>query len=202
MKRPALMGRERRSWRALPFVVLFAALFALICFEFVFAARFVPVYVDGESMEPTLMDGDWLYADRYRTPQRGDIVIVDVSDEEDGGGRPLFAGIEVIIKRLIAVEGDTLRYLDGSLYLRYAGTDEFVRLEDPNANGDCGFFPEITLKEGEIFLLGDNRRTSHDSSEAGALHMENVIGVVPDWAVRCKSAITSWEGFRSRFSKN
>lgn len=204
--RPVLLTGRKKENRA-PLVVLAALLIlvaVLIGLELWFMERYIPVYVDGTSMASTLRSGDWLYADGNAQPQRGDIIIIDVSDYTDEFGRPLFRQgsepIGVIVKRLIAREGDAVRYENGLIHIRYAGTDDFVYLEEDYASGICGYFEETELKEGEIFVLGDNRLISYDSSEVGALKESDIIGVVPQWSVRIKSFTTGWERFRERIN--
>ena len=196
MKRPMMLNQKTRNvWDSLVAVLLlFIVAFLLV--EIWFAREFVVVEVAGGSMENTLQDGDILYADRFAQPERGDIIIIDVSDNGS------FTG-DLIIKRLIAVEGDAVKCEAGFLSLRKAGETEFVILEEPYVDYLTDDFPEITVGEGEIFFLGDHRNNSFDSRDrnVGCLRRTDIVGVVPEWALKGKSAIGVWESLRAVFGR-
>ena len=157
------------------------------------------VKVSGSSMMDTVKDGDLLYVMNVK-PERGDIVIIQVDGytKEEHGFE--FSG-EYIIKRLIATEGDTVICEDGVIKVKYAGSDEFVELDEPyikNKTPDFEVGPVVTVGEGEIFFLGDNRNNSKDSTDVGCLKASDIKGVVPEWALKIKSFSTFWENLRSR----
>lgn len=185
--------------------VLFVILLIFFCFELWFSHRYTAVHVEGGSMNDTLNDGDWVYADESVQPKRGDVVTIDVRSYLDASGRPLFresAGgggyrpIEIIIKRIVALEGDAVRCVGGVVSVRYTGTEEFVPLGG-DALGSPADFAEVGIGEGEMFVMGDNRATSYDSTEVGPLRLEHVVGVVPQWSIDHKATVTGWENFRS-----
>ena len=196
-KRPQLLNQRRSSGLSHIFFMLCAILVAALMFDLWFVQRYFVVEVSGGSMENTLFDGDVLYADRTAKPQRGDIVIIDVTPYRDDG---LFRG-EFIIKRLIAFEGDSIQCKGNVLYLKKAGEDKYSRLEEPYTDFPTRDFDEVTVGEGEIFFLGDHRNNSTDSRAdgVGCLKLSDVVGVVPKWSVKLKGAIGAWEKFRSLF---
>lgn len=90
------------------------------------------VIVVGSSMRETLHDQDELFV-RYSLDgteaQRGDVIVVYVGDYEECAD---MQG-KYIIKRLIAIEGDKVRCTDGQVEICYAGTQEYVPLDEPYA---------------------------------------------------------------------
>lgn len=186
-----LNERSVSLWNAL-FAVVMCIFAAFIILEFGFVQNVFSVDVSGESMEATLQNGDSLYADKTAVPQRGDIVIIDVSAYRE----KFSLGGDNIIKRLIGLEGDTVRIEDGKVYRRLAGEEQFELLNEDYAQGRTlarkAF--EVTVGEGEIFFLGDNREHSTDSRAIGCLKLSDIEGVVADWSVEDKSA-TRWDAF-------
>lgn len=193
-KRPKMLNERESSVFHCALFVICALLAALLIFDLFFMRQYMIVEVSGRSMENTLSDGDLLYADRFATPERGDIVIINVMPYHDTIG---FGG-DYIIKRLIALEGDSVRCEDHVVSVKRAGTDEFVPLEEPYT-GDfiTEDFKEVKVGEGKIFFLGDHRTQSTDSRAAGCLKISDIAGVVPDWSVKFKSVSSVWERFRN-----
>lgn len=155
------------------------------------------VIVDGQSMHDTLQTQDRLYASYKVNAQRGDIIIIDATKY------PRFANADgsekLLVKRLIALEGDTVECKEGVVYLNGEV------LAEPYLNQPTPDFKNVTVGEGEIFFLGDNRNNSSDSEELvkhgeNFLKYEDIVGVVPKWAVRNKGTITGWEKFRKSVS--
>ncbi len=204
--------RERRS------NVRFFLLFTLIVAFFLglrlyWTNTYGGVQVDGDSMYSTLYDKEQLIV-RY-TPggegiKRGDIVVVHVEDypevQQYNQDLPEEEQVKYLIKRLIAVEGDTVKCERGRLYIKYGGKGDFVPVDEPYAQyftlvGDAYSpsdsvkekyaFGEYTVGDGEIFFLGDNRNFSKDSRyQQGLSHLpdrlyeaKDVFGVVPQWAI-------------------
>lgn len=178
-------------------IVLCVLLAILIIFEFCFENKYMSVEISGSSMEHTLSDGDVVYADRKAIAQRGDIVVIDVSHYRERDG---FED-DFIIKRVIGLEGDYLRYSDGALFVRYAGETEFKPIEEDYAIGTAKYNFEHQVGQGEVFFMGDNRDVSKDSSSSkvGIYHVADIVGVVPEWAINSRIHIKRWESFKSIF---
>lgn len=134
---------------------------------FVFAVRMVNV--DGDSMYPTLENGDRvLISNLFYTPQQGDIVVL----------RKDTFMYEPIVKRVIAVEGQTIEFD----FDKGTVTVDGVLLDEPYINEPtyrqitCP--TTVTVPEGCVFVMGDNRNASIDSrkSEIGMLDNRLILG--------------------------
>ena len=188
---------------------IFLAVFAVLVFGFRiwWSNSFGGVQVDGASMNQTLQDGESLlmrYVKDGQGLKRGDVIVVSVGDYAEFAN----SDVDYIIKRLIAIEGDKVKCTDGQVSICYAGTQEYVPLEESYAyyGGIVGLneydydFAEYTVGEGEIFFLGDNRLNSCDSryKEHGGSHLNgklykavDVYGVVPDWAIEHRETLAN-----------
>lgn len=129
-----------------------AAIFSLICVTLVFTFFFRIVGVDGESMMTTLMNRDRLILSELAyTPERGDIIVINRYVEEP------------LIKRVIGLPGDTI-YIDGDTQVVYRNGE---RLDEPYVHGlptpPREMEGEITVPDGHLFVMGDNRVNSKDS---------------------------------------
>ena len=98
-------------------------------------------------------------------------------------------GYRMLIKRVIAVEGDVVKIEDAKLYIKYGGEGEFILQEEPyiyesmRHNGSiAGKYGvndgEWTVGENELFVLGDNRNVSVDSEDYGPISKEQILGKV------------------------
>jgi signal peptidase I len=143
-------------------LVAFVLVFGVVR-PFIVAAYWVPT----ESMVPTLLVGDRVFANkfiyRFAEPERGDIVVF-----EDVEG-----GEDYLIKRVVAVAGDRVRVVNGVLRVNGETQDEpYVAPQFPNGSV---YGPE-RLPEGYVFVMGDNRGNSADSRVFGLLPVENIEG--------------------------
>ena len=195
-KRPEFLGeRERRESRVFSAVLIAACILLVLVFaaDLYITNNFLLVIVDGQSMQNTLFEGDALYIDVHDAPDRGDIVVLDVTDypeyPHDGDG------VHYIIKRVIALGGDEVYAEDGVVYLKKAGEKEFSALEEPYATGVTEDFLLVRVQEGEVFFLGDNRTVSLDSHTNGSLFLSDVVGVVTSFSLANKDFIAGWVRF-------
>ncbi len=201
--------KERRS-NARFFAVIVALVFVILGFRFYWVDNFGGVQVDGNSMNVTLMDGEQLlveYTPSGKGANRGDIIVVYVENypeiQATNAYLPESRKVKYLIKRLIAIEGDTVKCEKGQVYIKYAGEEDFVALNEPYAYYESQkakesySFAEYEVGEGEIFFLGDNRVHSLDSRyKEGSSHLpnrlygvEDIFGVVPTWAVKYQSIL-------------
>ncbi|MEE3275145.1 MAG: signal peptidase I [Actinomycetota bacterium] len=159
-------------------VVLGALVVALLVKQFLFAAYYIP----SPSMEPTLFDGDRIVVNKlsYRLHEvnRGDVVVFRRSV-------PLSDGINDLIKRVIALPGETVEVVDGRVYV------EGGLLLEPylTARDSTGGFPlppgcigtpdsinRCTVPDEHVFVMGDNRRNSRDSRIFGPVSEDDIVG--------------------------
>ena len=124
------------------------------------------VKVDGESMMDTLFDKDQLIVtDFCYNPQRGDIVIVS-RNPKNSDDREVLKQHQPIVKRVIAVAGDTIEITeDGKVLLNDEELDEpYIRdYKDHLGTPQEHLVNKETVPEGCVFVMGDNRHNSHDS---------------------------------------
>ena len=148
-----------------------ALISAALVLVLVFSLFFRIIQVDGESMVPTLQNGDKLivWGAGY-APQRGDVVIVD---SYTSYGRPL-------VKRVIAKGGDTISidYATGTVEVNGKVLEEDY-IAEPTYLGYDVEFP-YTVPEGTVFVMGDNRNASTDSRDArlGCVDTRYIMGRV------------------------
>lgn len=161
-------GREIAGW---VLTLAFAALLALLINSFVFFfAR-----VEGSSMLGTLKDGEVLFVWRagyvFGQPQRGDIVICHYPETAEGGY--LDQKNTCYVKRVIGLPGDTVSIRQGTVYINGEALKESY-LETERI--DSQSMEAVVLKEGEYFLMGDNRSDSTDSRRMGAVERGKILG--------------------------
>lgn len=128
--------------------------------------------VHGESMQPTLQDGDCLLMDkisyRFRDPKRFDIVVFSYRYKEN----------TYYIKRVIGLPGDTIKISKGVIYVNGKALVEHYGNDSIQEAGLAA--GEIVLGDDEYFVLGDNRNSSIDSREpsVGNIKKANIVGRV------------------------
>ncbi len=129
---------------------------------------------NGDSMFPTLHDGDYLALQSnvlMGDLEYGDIIVARKLSFENG---------EPIVKRVIATEGQTVRICEDDNGVTHVYVDG-VALDEPYINGDMVNTPYYTVVEDDcIFVMGDNRNHSSDSRVAsiGQIRLDQVLGKV------------------------
>lgn len=148
-------------WRDLLESVVLAVVLAAILRFFIIQ----PFYIPSASMEPTLLINDRLIVNmllyRFSPPKRGDIIVfrypVDPSRD--------------FIKRVVALEGETVEVKQGYLFVNGRRLDEPYLPKQVMSD-----FGPVKVPPGDLFVMGDNRNNSDDSRVWGPLPKQNIIG--------------------------
>lgn len=181
-------ARKRQRTKTLVREVVETVLLALLVFLAV-RASFQNFKVEGNSMFPTLDDGEFLIVNKlvysevdvdklsrfipfldagdnprrwvFHGPERGDIVVLQ--DPRD-------PSVD-LIKRVIGLPGDQFEIIQGKVFI-----NGFL-LEEPYIKSPWrGSLPETTIPPGEYFVMGDNRDNSQDSRSLGLVPKDLIIG--------------------------
>ena len=146
-----------------------------------FLASFVTSYVahqttvEGESMEPTLSDGDTIIIQKltyyFKDPSRYDVVVFPVTNNGTDEKNTYY------IKRVIGLPGETVQIIDGSIYINGSPLqDDKYALSDILEPGIAQ--EPLTLGKDQYFVMGDNRNMSTDSrnSYVGLVNKNDIVG--------------------------
>ena len=132
-----------------------------------------PTIVSGESMYPTLNDREYLILNRlsykFGDIERGDIIVFKTDLKQDNGKE------KDLIKRVIAIPGDHLVIKESQVYLNDELLDE-TYIHNAYTSGDI----DITIPDGKVFVMGDNRENSKDSrsEDVGLVSEDDILGEV------------------------
>ncbi|MFA6304270.1 MAG: signal peptidase I [Patescibacteria group bacterium] len=131
-----------------------------------------PFIVEGDSMLPNFHDGEYLIVDeisyRFTAPVRGEVVIF----------HPPLSPKTYYIKRIMGLPNETVELKDGNIYIYNAQfpqgqlVDESAYLTNDKVNETS----RVELKDGQYFVMGDNRNNSLDSRRIGPITMKNIKG--------------------------
>lgn len=140
-------------------------------FSFIVSLFVKPTLVSGISMYPTLQHNNLLLINRIETktnlPTYGDIIVFNSH----------LAVEKVLIKRVIAVEGDKIVIADGKVYVNDKQIDEpYIFQEYPATKGSIA----LIVPKNKVFVMGDNRANSFDSRSdtIGTIDKSEIIGKV------------------------
>lgn len=125
---------------------------------------FEPFNVDGYSMYPTLEDGDRMLINKMEEEYSHEDIIVFKRHINDH-----------LVKRVIGVEGDKIQIVNGAVYRNKELLKEtYIETSDPAFD----YLNEVTVPQGYLFVMGDNRKYSSDSREIGFINTYSVVGKV------------------------
>lgn len=129
----------------------------------IFTQVLIPLKIDGQSMEPTYSNGFnlcWRGRYLFAAPQRGDVVAIR------------FAGNRVLLlKRVVALAGDTVAFAHGMLLINGQQVDEpYVRFR-----ADWNLEPR-TVEPGKVYVVGDNRGVPMHRHHFGQVDEQRIVG--------------------------
>ena len=144
----------------LPYIII------IVVVLFIKAFIVTPIKVNGESMYPTLEEGDIMILNKtayyFNKPERFDIVVVNMPDE-------------YLIKRVIGLPGEHIEYKNNTLYVDGKKVKENFK-HGVTANFNIEELGSDTIPLNTYLVLGDNRENSLDSRELGFIREEQLLG--------------------------
>jgi signal peptidase I len=191
---PELTTESNKKQTSLVREVIETLLLALIIFIAV-RAVVLNFRVDGLSMTPSMHDNEMVLVNRnvylnfdkwalvdwlpgvdhaeadvvypFHPPERGDIIVFDA---------PVNNASKPYIKRVIGLPGETVEAKEGRVYI------DGQMIEEPYLQGETTYCrlnqdcPPVTVPDGHVFVMGDNRDNSSDSRAFGVVEVDNIIG--------------------------
>lgn len=154
-------GFRKTLWNIAVVLIVAAAITALVA-----TRLFVLIRINGNSMEPTLADGEIVFLRQTKEIEKGDLA-------------GFYYGGRVLLKRVIGVAGDRIDIdREGNVYVNGE------KLEEPYVKeknlGKCELTFPYEVPEGMYFVLGDNRAISIDSRirSIGSIETDQIVGRV------------------------
>ncbi len=155
----------QRFWASSWEVVKTIAIAAIVVFG-IRMFLFQPFLVSGASMDPNILQSNYLIIDeltyRFREPMRGEVVVFRYP-----GNKSTF-----YIKRIVALPGERVDIENGSLAINGKKIDESEYLKGIGTFGTI----HMVLDADNYFVMGDNRNNSYDSRAWGPLHKKYIVG--------------------------
>ena len=154
MKRIIDLIKKEKKFLLLVMIII---LFKIFIFNF--------ILVKGDSMNPKYKNNDFMFLNKiiysFKPIRRGEVIVLKYKNND-------------LIKRIIALPNDKIKVENGKLYINNKEVKENY-INSYTASYD---FDEITLKDNEYFVMGDNRYNSYDSRNFGTITKNNIIGRV------------------------
>ena len=165
--KPGLKNALLNAWEVAEVILISLA---TVFFIRTFIAQ--PFLVSGASMETTFKNGDYLLIDeltyRFREPERGEVIVFRYPGDEHS----------FFIKRIIGLPGETVRIQNNTIKVTPATGDPII-ISEPYLSEQTKTLGDknVTLGEGEYFVMGDNRGNSFDSRNWGPLTESHIVGL-------------------------
>lgn len=175
---PEQAKKYRKKWLRI-FDISGSIVTAIIIIFVLFTFVFRPASVVGDSMLPTLQNGNWLITAKQSSYEYGDIVVFTPDENmTNHEGEPQNG--EPYIKRVIATEGQIvdINFVSGQIMVDGKTLDEPYIMAQTKESSDVVF--PVVVPEGKVFVLGDNRNHSRDSrtSGVGFVDEKTILGKV------------------------
>jgi len=153
--------KQESKKNLITFIVCFALTIVLV---FTVTRFYVIDKVNGESMNPTYSDGQWLILKKYGFDDitNGDVIVFKMPDKI------------TYIKRVIAKPGDKIE-IKG---LKVLVNDTVLEEKYTAKHSKETFIGPLEIPEGYYFCMGDNRDNSHDSRAYGLVSKKKIIGII------------------------
>ena len=198
------MEENRKSKEIFEWIV--CILIALIIVVLIKAFVGFPTVVSGASMDSTLKDKQRLWVSRigieiHKYPKRGDIitfeapsttyvtkasynpndVTAEYKNDSKGIGEKIKSSIDIFgetsfIKRVIGLPGDYVEIKNKSVYLNGQALEEKYLDAGTVTDSAEGFFLDVVVPDGYVYVLGDNREVSGDSRRFGCIPIDKIEG--------------------------
>lgn len=162
LKRVRYKSRYRSVLRSTIYSLITVAAIAVL----ITTLWFPVLRVYGNSMTPTLQNGEIIFTVKMSEFEPGDIIA-------------FYYNNKILIKRVIARSGEWVNMdADGNVYVNETLLDEPYL--DEKAFGDCNIELPYQVPEGRVFVMGDHRSTSVDSrnSAVGCVAQEQIVGKI------------------------
>jgi signal peptidase I len=158
-KEPSQLADHMARWVVVPLII------GLVGIVLVFYVFFSSAVVDGESMAPTLANGDYLLITHgAKNLARGDVVVAKVQES---------SGPIELVKRVIALPGDTVEIKHDVAYVNGVREPDRGQYVLPRYSVSLGPY---TVPPGTVYVLGDNRPISEDSRYIGPIQESGIKG--------------------------
>ncbi|MEG0924900.1 MAG: signal peptidase I [Anaerovoracaceae bacterium] len=147
--------------------IIIALVIALIVVQFV-----KPTIVKESSMQPNFYENDYLFLSKqaytFSEPERGDVIVFHSDLVQDNGKEML------LIKRIVGLPGDEITITDGNVYIN----GELYEEDYIKENFTVGEVDGLVVPDGDLFVMGDNRRVSIDSRspKVGCIKIDDIVG--------------------------
>lgn len=164
---------NKREWIETVSIIMIVILIKIFIFDI--------TYVRGQSMGPTLEDGDRLLLKKYESVlnieeyNRGDIIVFESPLEK---AENIFRK-KMFVKRVIGVTGDKINISEGRVFVNNEYINE-VYIENNSFTESLYYGENYIVPKGEVFVIGDNRRlgASNDSRSFASISLESIKGKV------------------------
>ena len=206
MKGRLVFNMEENSKSKEIFEWIVCILIALIMVVLIKAFVGFPTVVSGASMDSTLKDKQRLWVSRigiemHKYPKRGDIitfeapsttyvtkasynpddVTAEYKNDSKGIGEKIKSSIDIFgetsfIKRVIGLPGDYVEIKNKSVYLNGQALEEKYLDAGTVTDSAEGFFLDVVVPDGYVYVLGDNREVSGDSRRFGCIPIDKIEG--------------------------